>query len=333
MLLGVALSLLAAATFGLNNAAVRRGVLTGSVAQGVAISVPLGVPIFLIAALPFGFAGALFSLSWQSMALLAAAGFVHFVWGRYCNYRAIQAMGANLVGPVQQTSLLITLALGVTILHESLTPLRIVGIALVVLSPAVMLQGRKHDEKRAVEAKAKGSNTPMFEPRYTEGYVYALLSSTGYGSSGILIRAALEDDSLTASLAGGFISYLGATIVLAFFICTPKQITHILSTQRRAALWFAISGFFVCLSQMFRYMALTVAPVTVVTPIQQTTFVFRLAFGKFLNPEYEVINAWVVWGIILAVVGALALSISTDLVLDYVPLPQAIVDIAHWHWP
>ena len=84
---------------------------------------------------------------------------------------------------------------------------------------------------------------------------------------------------------------------------------------------------------MFRYMALTVAPVTVVTPIQQTTFIFRLIFGKFLSPEYEVFNAWVVVGIVLAVFGALALSISTDLVLDYVPLPQAIVDIAHWHWP
>ena len=37
--------------------------------------------------------------------LLSLAGIIHFAFGRYCNYRATKAMGANLVGPVQQGSL------------------------------------------------------------------------------------------------------------------------------------------------------------------------------------------------------------------------------------
>ena len=48
-MLGGVLALLAAATFGFNAVAIRRGVLTGSVAQGLAITVPIAIPIFLIA--------------------------------------------------------------------------------------------------------------------------------------------------------------------------------------------------------------------------------------------------------------------------------------------
>ena len=48
------LALLSAATFAFNNASLRRGVLTGSVAQAMAITVPIGVPLFFIAALLSG---------------------------------------------------------------------------------------------------------------------------------------------------------------------------------------------------------------------------------------------------------------------------------------
>ena len=46
-MLGALLALASAATFGLNNAAVRRGVLTATVLQGMAITVPMGLPFVL----------------------------------------------------------------------------------------------------------------------------------------------------------------------------------------------------------------------------------------------------------------------------------------------
>ncbi|NIN36683.1 MAG: hypothetical protein GTO60_16950, partial [Gammaproteobacteria bacterium] len=53
-MLGALLALASAATFGLNNAAVRRGVLTSTVLQAMAITVPMGVPLFALACLLFG---------------------------------------------------------------------------------------------------------------------------------------------------------------------------------------------------------------------------------------------------------------------------------------
>ena len=136
-MLGGFLALLSAATFAFETATARRGVLTGSVAQALSITVPLGVPIFFLVAAAFGALGTVLGFSAEAFVYLALAGVLHFVWGRYCNYRASKAMGANLVAPVQQGNLLVTLALAIWILGEHLTPLRVLGIGLVVLGPAL----------------------------------------------------------------------------------------------------------------------------------------------------------------------------------------------------
>ena len=94
-MLGGLLSIISAACFGLNNATVRRGVVTGSVLQGMIISVPTGVPLFLLGAAIFGSLDAIFGFSRFAFVLLSTAGIIHFVLGRYCNYRALKAWGAT----------------------------------------------------------------------------------------------------------------------------------------------------------------------------------------------------------------------------------------------
>src|SRR3546814_9341040 len=64
------------------------------------------------------------TISPQGMILLSLAGVQHFVGGRYCNYRATKAMGAVLVGPVQQLGIFITLLLAILLLGEVLTVLQ-----------------------------------------------------------------------------------------------------------------------------------------------------------------------------------------------------------------
>src|SRR5262249_38767885 len=132
---------LSAGTFAFNNASARRGVLTGSVAQALAMTVPVCVRHFFLAALATGALGTLAAFSGEALGLLALAGVLHFVVGRYCNFRAAQAIGANLAGPLIQFSLAVTLALAILVLKEPLTVLRIAGIALLALAPALMRNG------------------------------------------------------------------------------------------------------------------------------------------------------------------------------------------------
>jgi uncharacterized membrane protein len=341
--LGGLLALLSAATFAFNDACARRGVLTGSATQAMAITVPIGVPLFLLVIVASGHLETVFGFSSQAVFWLALAGVIHFIWGRYWNYRASQAIGSNLVGPVQQLGIVVTLVLAVWVLDEILTPLRLIGIALVIIGPALT-----HPRRRAPPPNDDGINDggieetsiagaprrlPIFRPRYAEGYLFALLSSVGYGVSPIFIRLALENKGPGFSLSGGMISYLAATIAFALILFRPGQMREILAVRREPAKWFTFSGILVCLSQMFRYMALAIAPVSVVTPIQRLSIVFRLVFSWLLNREHEVFGGRVLLGILVSLIGAASLSVSTEFVLATVPLPDFIVEIARWRWP
>ncbi len=332
-MLGGLLALLSAAGFAFETATARRGVVTASVTQALSVTVPLGVPIFLLVAAAFGALGALAGLPAKALAYLAAAGVLHFVWGRYCNYRASKAMGANLVAPVQQSNMLVTLALAILILGEHLTALRILGIGLVILGPALTYDRTRRKPVDADAAPVEADARQVFQPNYAEGYLFALLSSTGYGVSPVLIRLALENRELAASLAGGLVSYAAAALAFALVLLLPGQWRHVRALDPSAAKWLAVSGVCVCLAQMLRYMALTLAPVTVVTPIQRLSLVFRLYFSRIINPQHEMFGGRIVAATIVSLFGALALSISAEVVQAALPLPDAVKDILNWRWP
>lgn len=334
-MLGGLFAICSAATFAFNNASVRRGVLTGSVAQAMAITVPIGVPLFFLAALLTGTLGEVAGFSQQGLAALALAGALHFVWGRYCNYRATKALGTNLVAPIQQVNLIITLLLAIWLLGEQFTVLKILGIALVLLGPSITMRER-HAERPVSDEKitAIDAEKPAaFAPKYGEGVTFALLSALGYGLSPILVRVGLEHKGLAASFAGGLIAYLSATAVMALVMLWPGRLRHALAVNRESARWFALSGVLVFLSQMFLYMAMAVAPVTVVSPINRTSIVFRLYFSRWLNPEHEVFGGNVIIGTIVSLAGAVALTLSVEAVQGVLPLPEPLTALLNWHWP
>src|SRR4051812_5601803 len=74
----------------------RRGVVSGSVLQGMALTVPIGGLSFLVLTLVFGELHHLVLFPMAALAWLARQGVVHFVVGRYCNYKSNQLMGVNL---------------------------------------------------------------------------------------------------------------------------------------------------------------------------------------------------------------------------------------------
>jgi uncharacterized membrane protein len=329
-MLGGLLSLLSAVTFAYANASVRRGVLTGTVLQAVGISLPVALPIFVLTMLPTGGFKIVAGFDARSWILLAVAGVIHFAWGRYCNYRATKAIGANLVAPIQQYSLIVTLVLAFVWLGEPLTLLRVIGIVLVVAGPAMTL-GPDKPATRSVPPQSQGE--AAFTPLYAEGYFYAVLSSICFGLSPVLINMAFEKKGIAIGIAGGFVSYLAATAALALTMLLPGQWASFRRIDSETTKWFLFSGVAVCMSQMFRYMALAVAPVSVVTPIQRLSLVFRIYFGWLINPKHEVFGGRVVVGTIVSLVGAVALSVSTDEILHLIPLPAQVAGWLAWHWP
>ena len=182
-------------------------------------------------------------------------------------------------------------------------------------------------------AAASPTRVQAFVPNYAEGYTFALLSITGYGVSPLFIRMALQDTGLGVALAGGLISYVAATMVIALMLIKPGQLAHVLSIDRKSTGWFLISALFVAVSHMFRFMALSVAPITVVAPIQRSASIFKVLFNWVLNRQHEVFERRLLAGILVSVLGGVALTLSTDFVVSQVPLPDFIIKVVDWSWP
>lgn len=328
-MLGGLLALLSAAAFALNNAAARRGVLSGSVLQAMSISVPFGVPFFFLGLLAFGDVDDLWTFSPRDLLWLAGAGVLHFIVGRYANYRGAKAIGANLMGPVQDTNILISLGLAVWLLGETITPLMALGIVLVSLGPLLAWEGRRGKAAPDPRKKPRG-----FTPSYAEGFFFAAMSGLAYGTSPILVRIGLEGGAgVGRGVAAGLVSYVAATCVLAVILLTPGAGRHVLSIRRHEVMWFTVAGLFVGIAQMLRYMALALAPVSIVAPMMRLSSVFRIYFSWLVNREIEEFSSKVLLATAVSLMGAVLLSLSADAVAGWLGLSADMTQMLRQGWP
>jgi len=337
-LIGGLFALLSAIAFGLNNASMRRGVLTGSVIQALSITVPTGVPIFIIAILFFGDLDNLWHLPSAALIWFSVAGMLHFVIGRYCNYRSTQAIGGNLSGVWRQSNLIFSLVLAVIFLGETFSFIKVIGILCVI--GGAIVTSRTPFKSKPVSLKTGGDlanstthSDVSFEPHYFEGYIFALLAAAAYGSSPILIKFGLDKLSPGQSILGGLVSYLAATVAIVLIVSIPGQWRQVKTITSQSARWFSLAAVLVGVSQIFRYLALSLAPVSVVAPIQSTSVVFRVLFAWIINREHEVFGFWVIVGALVSMFGVLALTISVDGIMEALPLSVYIKDLISFRWP
>ncbi|HEU0071390.1 MAG TPA: EamA family transporter [Alphaproteobacteria bacterium] len=336
-MLGALYALLAAASFGLNNASARRGVIGGSAIQGLAITVPLGMLMFVPATFIAGEMGLWTAFTPMQWLFLSGAGFAHFVWGRYFNIKSLEAIGTNLAGPVQQSQHPIALFLAIVFLGETLTAVKVVGILLIAMGPVVMLKTKKPAKVLAPQPVAadagevKAAAKPVFKPRMAEGYFHAFMAGLGFGASPVLFAAGIGDTGL--AMIGGLISFIAATIIVGLILLYPGQIKKLRATPAASIPWFLVTALATFGSQFFRYLALAIAPVTVVQPIQSLSLIFRMIFGYFISRDYERLDAGVFYGLALAFSGAVVLAIGDEAVRRYIALPDWLMPLAAWTWP
>jgi uncharacterized membrane protein len=99
---------------------------------------------------------------------------------------------------------------------------------------------------------------------------------------------------------------------------------NVMKVSGENARWFVYSGIFVAAAQGFLYSALAVAPIMLVIPILQLSLVFRFLFALLLNPHHEVFGLLVVLATIVSIAGACAVSVDTNLILQWLAVPEPL---------
>ena len=180
----------------------------------------------------------------------------------------------------------------------------------------------------------------VFKPNLRRGVLYGLICVIGYGSSPILIVLALQSiQTMPNQMVAEPFAHSSAILLFSYFFAAVCVVMvapifydfALLKKMSQSGLkWFLLSGVMIAVSQIFRYTALALAPVSVVVPIQRISVIFRLLFNVYLNREYERIDAGIVITIILSVIGAVALGVNTEAVLNWFDAGQTLTTVLGW---
>ena len=332
-MLGALLAVLSAISFAFSNVVMRRGVMVSSPSFGLYVTVILGVPLFVIAAAIAGQLTDFSALSGEAVFLLVVAGIIHFLIGRYCNFRAVNAIGVNRTQPIQMTNIFYSILVAMIVLDERLSLITAAGIVLLIFGPLVGVEGlfkRKSaaptsstdalvsavtdaavepGDRAAAVASAPSLVASPF-PRYKEGYTFALISAIAYGSSPIMIRAALDDTGV--GILGGLIAYAAAAAVLVLSLALPGKIGELRAVNSAAIPMFLLTTVAIFLAQMFRFAALSVAPVTLIAPLARLGAVFNPILNFIFNRRLESFSPRILIAIAVSAVGAILMALGIN---------------------
>jgi len=295
-MLGALLALASAAALGLNTAIVRRGVRWASPYYLIVVSLTAAVPVFFALAWASGQLGRAGELGLSGLGLLALAGLLNFIGGRYSNFMAIAAIGANLTAPLRTFSTLFSAVFGFAILNEEVTALRLLGLGLIIVAPLLAFSrpARMRQELR--------SGTRL---RLAEGFTFAFVAALSYAGANFLVGYVLAGTGL--SLLGAAVAHASAAAVMLATLALPRNRRGIANLSANSAYVFLLVSTTMIGAQVFRFAAFERAPVSVVSALVETLAFFGLAFAFLINRERELFTRQVVAGVVLAACGAIAL--------------------------
>lgn len=295
-MLGSILALLAAMSFSLNKVVIRRAVVNVSDATiGILISVPTAIPLFFLILILENRVDTIFSFSWEGYFWMSLAGILHFVIGRGLNYKCVQLVGANLANILSRADIPTSVVIGVFWLKEPLSWRLILGVSAIIVGITLA-----------------GLNTRMIRDKYSQltkippgAFVFGFGCGLAWGIAPIFVKLGLRNsDSPTA---GALISFSAAALFLFFSLLKQKKRSALIGMPAGAAGFFLIGGLFSCAANLLRYIALGLAPASVVTPLVSITPIFGLIFAFIFNRNIEIFSRPVIIGTVTVVVGTIIL--------------------------
>jgi len=290
---GLFLALISALSFSTGIVIVRKAsAAAGESFSVTVISIFVGIPFFALAVTIAGDWDKILAVSWQSLALLGAAGIIHFIFGRLLGYSAYRIIGANKATPFIMTNRFYTILFSFLFLGESITGYIIAGVLAMFLGAALT----SWEEKSITEKIARrGLSADM------KGILLALAAALCWGTTPVLIKPGVEQ--IGSSIAGAFISYCAAAVVMLLILMRKplrEQVTRQPLVKSLAPM--ALAALFSSTGQLLYYTALGMNPASVVTPLLSIQGIFIFFLSWLINRKAEIFS----WKVVLGMAATLA---------------------------
>ena len=218
-----------------------------------------------------------------------------------CYFRALQLGDVNKVTPIDKSSTVLTMLLAFLFLGESITPLKVLAMALIGGGAYLMIQRREVQPEvaNATDGIAAGKS------RNPAWLLYALGSAVFASLTSILGKIGIENVDSTLGTAIRTVVVLAMAWAIVF--ARGKQ-RALLKIDGRSHLFLVLSGFATGGSWLCYYRALQTGPASVVVPIDKLSILVSIAFSRIVFGERLTAKAGVGLGMIVA--GTLVLLIK-----------------------
>ena len=257
---------------------IRQGLRKSDPYTGFWINLIVGVAGLWIAVFVTGGVGA---VSTRGLLIFALAGLIGTVGGRLLRFLAIEKVGASVSAAVGNLQPMIASGLAILLLGEHVTLPILAGTIVIVIGTALL-------STSGGRAGFRASHIAL-----------PLLSATCFGIVQILRKAGLAH---MGPVVGTAVNLTTALIAFSALMLATGQ-RGILACRGRTLAYFIAAGVTENAGVFITIIALSLGTVSVVTPLTASAPIFVLLLSPFFLRGLEILNARVVVGTLLIVVG------------------------------
>lgn len=289
---GVGLAALGAVGLAVMSLAVRYGTVSARSADALVVVLAVNLAVLVPAAVVLG--DPLATLSVRSIAAFGAAGLLGTLAGRALHYEGIKRVGSSRAEPIKSSQPLHATLVAVVLLGEVVTAGHAVALVAIVAGIALVSYEHGRAGEGPVSAQLRGLAWPMGAAFFYG--VEPTFAKMGFAAgTGVLPGLVVK----TVAAGAGFVGYLWWRDALP----GPDDV------DRGELPWLLLAGFANTWFLLAYYGALTTEPVSVVTPLVQSSPLLVILFSlAVVSDELERVTPRLVLGAAVAVAGAVGVT-------------------------
>jgi drug/metabolite transporter (DMT)-like permease len=292
-MIGQSLALTAAIVASGNAIAIRKAVFRlGESNSAFYISIFIGTIIFSLALGLSGDAGQLKTASGYAIAAFTGSGIIGLLMGRWLTFTSLRLIGANITNPLKNTSTVVSVILGITLMGESVTLGKALGIALIVIGALLV----------STELGGTGGLTgPISRKHMVNGIACALSAGICHGVTPVFIKFGIDEGN--SPITAAFIVNATAMVFVFMILFRHGERRKLRNVDMGAFAPIIFAGIGASISQLCRTWSLDYSPVSIVTPLFSTATLFTVLLSFIINRKIELFTWKIVASAILAVSG------------------------------
>jgi uncharacterized membrane protein len=274
-----ALALISALLSAIATILIRHGLVSYSAYTGFWINLVVGTVCLWLGVL---FTGGMGNPTPQALLLFVLAGLIGTVAGRLLRFVSIEVVGASITAGFMNVTPLVSSALAIVLLGERLTGPIVAGTLVIVLGSTLLSTGGQRLGLRPGQLLLPALSAACFG-------VVAILRKLGLSGMG--------------AVPGTAVNVTTALVAFTGFLVASGQ-GGAMACRGRSLVYFVAAGVAENVSVFLVVVALGMGAVSVVAPLQNVTPIFVLFLSVVFLRGLEVLNARVIAGTALIVVGA-----------------------------